>query len=60
MMFWLSAFTVESHLPAAQELVNVTFRHIFQALDQKIVDTLALAVLTYDFRDRSAQWNFFA
>jgi hypothetical protein len=38
----------------------MTFGHIFQAFDQKIVNTLTLAVLTYDFRDRSTQWNFFA
>jgi hypothetical protein len=60
MVLGANALTVEPHLPAAQELVNVTFRHIFQALYQEIVDTLALAVLTYDFRDRSTQWNFFA
>ena len=55
-----SAFTVEPHLPAAQELVDMTFGYIFKAFDQKIVDTLTLAVLTYNFSDRSSQWNFFA
>jgi hypothetical protein len=55
-----SAFTVESHLPAAQQLVDMTFGYIFKAFDQKIVDPLTLAVLTYNFRDRSTQWNFFA
>jgi hypothetical protein len=59
-MFRLSAFTVESHLPAAEQLVDMTFGYIFKAFDQKIVDTLTLAVLTYNFRDRSTQCNFFA
>jgi hypothetical protein len=59
-MLRASALAVEPYLPAAQQLVDVTFGYIFKAFDQKIVDTLTPAVLTYDFRDRSTQWNFFA
>jgi hypothetical protein len=59
-MLRASALTVEPHLPAAQQLVDMALGYIFKAFDQKIVNTLTLAVLTYNFRDRSTQWNFFA
>ena len=49
MITCFNAFTVKPHLPAAQELVDMTFGHRFQAFDQEIVDALAIAVLPYDF-----------
>ena len=42
---------VEPDLPAAQQLVDMAFRHILQAPDQEIVDALTLTVLTDDFGD---------
>jgi hypothetical protein len=52
--------TIEPNLPAAQQLIDMALGHIFQPFDQKIVNTLTPAVLTYNFRDRSTEWNFFA
>jgi hypothetical protein len=51
---------VKPHLTAAQQLVDMAFRHIFKPLDQEIVNTLTAAVLSYDFGDRGTQRKFFA